>query len=112
MRNRGEKLSILLALLVGAVLFYFAFRDVPFGELPDEQKRSILEGDSGYYGIRGFFKWLETKTYKMHVRVYLSRYRTTVPCPDCGGARFKPESLLYKLGGLNIASRLRLCLYV
>ncbi|PKN24212.1 MAG: excinuclease ABC subunit A [Deltaproteobacteria bacterium HGW-Deltaproteobacteria-21] len=77
--------------------------DLPFGELPDEQKRSILEGDSGYYGIRGFFKWLETKTYKMHVRVYLSRYRTTAPCPDCGGARFKPESLLYKLGGINIA---------
>ncbi|RJR44297.1 MAG: excinuclease ABC subunit A [Desulfobacteraceae bacterium] len=77
--------------------------DVPFGGLPEEQKRLILEGDSGYYGIRGFFKWLETKTYKMHVRVYLSRYRTATPCPDCGGARFKPESLLYLLGGLTIA---------
>jgi excinuclease ABC subunit A len=77
--------------------------DVPFGELREEQKNSILEGDKGYYGIRGFFKWLETRTYKMHVRVYLSRYRTTAPCPECGGARFRPESLLYRLGGFNIA---------
>jgi excinuclease ABC subunit A len=77
--------------------------DVPFFALGKEQKTGIIQGDGGYYGIRGFFQWLETKTYKMHVRVYLSRYRTSTPCPDCGGARFKPESLLYRLGGLTIS---------
>ncbi|MCP4719614.1 MAG: excinuclease ABC subunit UvrA, partial [Desulfobacteraceae bacterium] len=55
-----------------------------------------------YYGIRGFFKWLETKTYKMHVRVFLSRYRSYTICHDCNGMRFKEEPLLYKLGKFNI----------
>ena len=77
--------------------------DVPFRDLRAEQQQAIIEGEHGYYGIRGFFKWLETKTYKMHVRVYLSRYRTTTPCTECGGSRFKPETLLYRLGGLNIS---------
>ncbi len=77
--------------------------DMPFLSLQEDQKRAIVEGDSRYYGIRGFFQWLESRTYKMHVRVYLSRYRTATPCPDCGGARFKPESLLYRLGGLTIS---------
>ncbi len=56
-----------------------------------------------YYGIKGFFEWLETKTYKMHVRVYLSRYRAYVACDACGGSRFQPSTLLYRLRGANIA---------
>jgi excinuclease ABC subunit A len=75
---------------------------VPFQALSRAQKRAIIEGDDYYYGIRGFFSWLETKTYKMHVRVYLSRYRSTVTCPDCGGTRFKEDTLLYRVGRLNI----------
>ena len=74
----------------------------PFERLTKTQKKKIIDGTPDYYGIRGFFRWLETKTYKMHVRVYLSRYRSYTECPDCHGMRFKQESLIYKLGALNI----------
>ncbi|RLB95898.1 MAG: excinuclease ABC subunit A [Deltaproteobacteria bacterium] len=76
--------------------------DVPFRQLTDEQKQQIIEGTPSYDGVRGFFRWLETKSYKMHVRVFLSRYRSYKQCPDCNGMRFKKETLLYRLGGLNI----------
>ncbi|MGQ5491153.1 hypothetical protein ACUH78_20145, partial [Thauera sp. ZXT1-4] len=49
-------------------------------------------------GARRFFEWLETKSYKMHIRVLLSKYRSYTPCGDCGGARLRPESLLWRLG--------------
>jgi len=74
----------------------------PFERLTKTQKKKIIDGTPDYYGIRGFFRWLETKTYKMHVRVYLSRYRSYKECPDCQGTRFKKESLMVKLGALNI----------
>src|SRR5206468_1888745 len=69
----------------------------------------VIDGDPGYgkdadhewprawYGVKGYFRWLESKAYKMHVRVLLSRYRAYTPCPDCEGKRFQPEALLYKL---------------
>ncbi|MDY6990110.1 MAG: excinuclease ABC subunit UvrA [Thermodesulfobacteriota bacterium] len=76
--------------------------DVPFQDLKEAHKEAVIEGTSSYYGIRGFFNWLETKTYKMHVRVFLSRYRTYTICSACQGTRFKEEALLYRLGGLNI----------
>jgi len=76
---------------------------VSYRLLTPSQRQAILEGDSGYYGIRKFFRWLETKAYKMHVRVFLSRYRAYRSCPECGGTRFKQESLLYRVGGLTIA---------
>jgi len=75
---------------------------VPFFRLKKSQQKAIIEGTSDYYGVRGLFKWLETKTYKMHVRVYLSRYRSYVICPDCGGTRFKDEALLYRLAERHI----------
>ncbi len=77
--------------------------DVPFRRLKKTQQRAIIDGTDDYYGIRGFFQWLETKTYKMHVRVFLSRYRSYDACPDCRGTRFKPETLLYRLEGRDIA---------
>lgn len=77
--------------------------DIPFQRLNESQKQSIIAGTEGYYGIRGFFKWLETKTYKMPVRVFLSRYRSYDACPDCGGTRFKAETLLYRLADCTIA---------
>jgi len=76
--------------------------DIAFQALPQEHQQAIIEGTKDYYGIRGFFNWLQSKAYKMHVRVYLSRYRTTLTCPDCKGARFKEEALLYRIGGLPI----------
>jgi len=75
---------------------------VPYHRLKKSHQKAIIEGTSDYYGVRGLFEWLETKTYKMHVRVFLSRYRSYVICPDCEGTRFKEEALLYRLGGLHI----------
>ena len=77
--------------------------DIPFSRLKERQKRMIIEGYGDYYGIKGFFRWLETKSYKMHVRVFLSRYRGYFTCPACKGTRFKKEALLYRIKGKNIA---------
>ncbi|MEM2983002.1 MAG: excinuclease ABC subunit UvrA, partial [Candidatus Bathyarchaeia archaeon] len=74
----------------------------PFRDLKEEHKRAILEGGRGYYGVRGWFQWLETKAYKMHVRVFLSRYRSYIPCSACGGTRFRPETLLYRFRGKDL----------
>ena len=83
--------------------------DIAWRDLPPEDRRWVLEGDPEYvslrrswprywYGVKHFFAWLETKAYKMHIRVLLSRYRAYTPCAACNGARLKPESLLWKLG--------------
>src|SRR5262249_56892486 len=63
--------------------------DVPWGEIDAAQRELVLEGDGrGHYpGVRGWFRWLEGRTYRMHVRVFLSRYRTYRVCPACDGAR-------------------------
>jgi len=83
--------------------------DVPWRELTDEQRRWVIDGEGPWekkvwYGARRFFAWLETKAYKMHIRVLLSKYRSYTTCADCGGARLKPEALLWRLGapGLSI----------
>ena len=87
--------------------------DVPWRALPEWAQRAIMDGGEGWkggrwYGVRGWFRWLETKVYKMHVRVFLARYRGYHRCESCGGARLKPESLLWRLGGRDIASVLAL----
>ncbi len=67
--------------------------DVPWSQLTDEQRRIVTEGDgAGFHGIRGFFNWLERKKYKVHVRVFLSRYRGYLTCPDCKGTRLRREA--------------------
>ena len=81
--------------------------DVPARELSPVQIASLIDGDgggwrSGYPGLRRWFKWLESRAYKMHVRVLLARYRSYDPCPDCKGMRFKPEVLGYKLAGVTL----------
>jgi len=75
----------------------------PYAELPGDVRRWVYEGDDGFPGIRGFFEEVESYRYKLHVRVFLSRYRTQSPCPACSGARLKPEALTVKVGGLTIA---------
>ncbi|MEJ2638075.1 MAG: excinuclease ABC subunit UvrA [Desulfosarcinaceae bacterium] len=75
----------------------------PVAALTEKQRQIIVEGDEDYYGIRGYFRWMEARSYKMHVRVFLSRYRSYDTCTACGGARFKPETLLYRLAGKTIA---------
>jgi excinuclease ABC subunit A len=76
--------------------------DVAYERLPDSHRRLIEEGDGDFYGIRGFFDWLEGRTYKLHVRVFLSRYRQYVPCPACGGTRLRPEALAVRVGGVHM----------
>ncbi|PYJ60071.1 MAG: hypothetical protein DME24_10805 [Verrucomicrobia bacterium] len=83
--------------------------DLPFDQLSIKWQDWVINGDPDYgkdaghewprawYGVKGYFRWLESKAYKMHVRVLLSRYRSYAPCPDCRGKRFQPEALLYRL---------------
>ncbi|MEO6025285.1 MAG: excinuclease ABC subunit UvrA [Candidatus Binatia bacterium] len=77
--------------------------DVPFTHLEDEQRRLVEEGDERFFGIRGWFRWLERKTYKMHVRVLLSRYRSYRTCTVCAGSRVKPDALDFRVAGRTIA---------
>jgi excinuclease ABC subunit A len=77
--------------------------DVPWKKLTRKQQRWVIDGEGDWdegvwYGARRFFAWLETKAYKMHIRVLLSRYRSYDECPACGGARLKPDALLWRLG--------------
>ncbi len=77
--------------------------DVPYEELNEEAKHKIINGHKKFYGVMGFFEWLESKTYKMHVRVFLSRYRSYTPCKSCGGSRYQEASRLYRVHGATIA---------
>jgi len=83
--------------------------DTPWRDLTDAQRLWVIEGEGEWtknvwYGVRRFFAWLETRAYKMHIRVLLSRYRSYTECSACGGARLKPEALLWRIGtpGINI----------
>jgi len=78
--------------------------DIPYRELNAAQRQAILEGDSkdGFPGIKGFFTWLERKKYKLHVRVFLSRYRGYATCPDCLGTRLRSEARAVKIAGRAI----------
>jgi excinuclease ABC subunit A len=79
--------------------------DVPYRELTEDEKRLVIEGvpERKFGGLNGFFAWLERRKYKMHLRVYLSRWRSPHPCPACGGTRLRPEALATRIGGRNIA---------
>jgi excinuclease ABC subunit A len=68
-----------------------------WGQLSTRERKRILEGDDDFPGIKGFFAWLERKKYKLHVRVFLSRYRGYATCPDCEGARLRKEALAVHL---------------
>ena len=74
----------------------------PFGELSERERRLVFEGTGSYGGVRGFFKRLERKNYKTHVRVFLARYRSAFTCGTCGGSRLKKEALNVKIGGKTI----------
>src|SRR6266545_2380289 len=75
----------------------------PYAELDEKDRAWIYEGGDGLTGIQGFFEEVESYRYKLHVRVFLSRYRSQWPCPRCGGARLKPEALTVTVGGATIA---------
>ena len=75
----------------------------PFGELTGKQKQLIIDGDGDFKGIRGWFRRLERRSYRMHVRVLLARYRAYLLCPECQGSRLKPDALHYRIEGKDIA---------
>ena len=88
--------------------------DVPYRDLTPTQKQWVINGGQGWkswkkswpgvwYGTTRFFAWLESKAYKMHIRVLLSRYRSYTPCPACDGARLKQDALLWRVGGRDEA---------
>lgn len=83
---------------------------IPFAELTADQQAYVIDGEPGYgtgnkewprawYGLKGFFSWLEKNTYKMHVRVFLSRFRAYNPCPVCAGTRLQPDARCWKWQG-------------
>jgi excinuclease ABC subunit A len=76
--------------------------DVPWYELDAEQQKLVVDGDGNFGGVRGFFKHLERKKYKLHVRVFLSRYRGYSLCSACGGTRLRVEARQVKIDGKNI----------
>ena len=87
-------------------------RDTSWAKMTEAQKAWVINGEDGYkdgnwsrqwYGIKRYFEYLETKAYKMHIRVLLSKYRSYTPCPTCGGARLKTESLLWRVGSKHDA---------
>jgi excinuclease ABC subunit A len=95
---------------------------VPFREMTEAEREWLLEGEprdgardsahgddwERWPGVRGFFRWMEKRRYKTHVRILLARYRRFVPCPTCGGAKLKPEALNVRVEGITIAEAGRL----
>jgi excinuclease ABC subunit A len=92
--------------------------DIPFQLLEPAQQHFVIHGEvtdagslnelweaGGWYGVKGYFQWMETKTYKMHVRVFLSRYRAYKICPTCHGQRFQPQTLQWFLAPTPSASQ-------
>jgi excinuclease ABC subunit A len=81
-------------------------RDTPWYKLSAEHRHWVIDGSPNWngkwnqhwFGVKRFFEYLETKAYKMHIRVLLSKYRSYTPCPACAGARLKTESLLWRIG--------------
>jgi excinuclease ABC subunit A len=87
--------------------------DTPWNDLNEEQRQFVLEGEPSWvswkkswpgtwYGVRRFFKWLESKAYKMHIRVLLSKYRAYTECTACGGTRLKPDAIQWRIEGRSI----------
>src|SRR5436190_1138754 len=90
-------------------------RDTAWSQLTEAQQKWVIEGSPSWngkwnqqwYGVKRFFSYLESKAYKMHIRVLLSKYRSYTPCPACGGARLKLEALLWRLGTRDDADAVR-----
>lgn len=77
-------------------------RDVPWNELTTRERELVWDGDGDWYGVKGLFSYLETKRYKVHVRVMIARYRGYERCPDCLGERLTPEARAVRVGGARL----------
>jgi len=82
---------------------YSVRTDIPVARLSAHEREVLIKGRGDFYGVSGFFDWLETKRYKIHVRVLLARYRAYTLCPECRGARLTPGALSVRLRGRTIA---------
>jgi excinuclease ABC subunit A len=76
--------------------------DVAWADLTPDQQSWVIQGDDKFWGVRGFFEHLEHKKYKLHVRVFLSRYRGYAVCSECSGLRLRTEARQVKIGGKDI----------
>ena len=83
---------------------------LPFADLTDAQKSAIFEGKGKWKGVRGFFTWLDTKKYKLHVRVFLAKYRGYTKCPECKGGRLRKEAQAVRVGGRNLPETVNLAI--
>lgn len=79
-----------------------------FADLTDAQRNIIFDGKRGWRGVRGFFDWLETKKYKLHVRVFMAKYRGYTTCPECKGGRLRKEAQAIKIDGRNLPETVNL----
>lgn len=77
--------------------------DTPWKKLPDKARQLVWKGNDDFYGVKGLFEYLDTKKYKMHVRVFISRFKSPFACPTCKGTRLKPEALQVVVRGKNVA---------
>jgi len=75
---------------------------IPFNQLSRAEQQAVVEGKGDWSGVRGFFEWLDTKKYKLHIRVFLSKYRGYTLCPDCGGQRLRQEARDVKIGARTL----------
>ena len=73
-----------------------------FNQLTRQQRNAVINGKGDWAGVRGFFEWLDTKKYKLHVRVFLSKYRGYAICPDCEGGRLRQEARDVRVGGRTL----------
>jgi excinuclease ABC subunit A len=89
--------------LFRACRLYSVRTDVPVERLSAHEREVLFRGRGDFYGVDGFFEWLETKRYKIHVRVLLARYRAYTLCPDCAGARIGPAARSVRFRGLAIS---------
>jgi len=84
--------------------------DKPWNKLSKKQQRWVIEGEGDWdegvwFGIQRFFNWLESKSYKMHIRVLLSKYRSYTPCESCNGSRLKDQALWWRIGSLSASNK-------
>ncbi len=79
--------------------------DAPYSKLTKSQRAIVMDGVPArdFGGLKGFFRWLEKKKYKMHIRIFAARWHSYLPCPQCNGQRLRPESLAFHIAGQNIA---------
>ncbi len=77
--------------------------DMPWRKLTDRQKKLVWDGTDTFYGVKGLFEYLETKKYKMHVRVFVSHFKSPFTCPSCKGTRLKAEAAQVKIAGHSIS---------